>query len=57
VLNVEIPHLPDGSMDVAGFMVSKIDRHPNRRYNTLVRDQALPFLVANGLVREAQADR
>jgi hypothetical protein len=38
------PRDANGGLDVQEFMVSKIDRHPNRRYNLLLTSQLQPFL-------------
>jgi hypothetical protein len=46
----EFPRLPDGSIDVAKFMVSDADRHPNGEYNRRLVDQLYPFLESNGIV-------
>ncbi len=44
VLQATFPRDPDGGLNVQDFMVSKIDRHPNRRYNLLLTSQLQPFL-------------
>ena len=48
-LQPDFPRNPDGSLNDHDFMVSKIDRHPNRRYNLLLTDQLQPFLQSAGI--------
>jgi len=55
VMTMTLPRASDGSIDVGQYMVSKIDRHPNRRYNQTLVEQMVPFLRDNGLVG-AQAE-
>jgi hypothetical protein len=52
----EPPRGPDGSIDIGEFMVSKIGRHPNRRYNQQLVAQMVPFLRDSGCFnKEAKA--
>jgi len=43
------PRNPKGELNVHDFMVSTIDRHPNRRYNLLLTSQWQPFLQSAGI--------
>jgi hypothetical protein len=49
-MTVAAPRGQDGSIDIAQFMVSKIDRHPNRRYNQTLIAQMVPFLRNCGVL-------
>ena len=51
-LQLAFPRNPDGGLSVRDFMVSKIDRHPNRRYNLLLTDQLRPFLQSVGILAQ-----
>lgn len=50
VLEPDFPRGKDGGIEGRDFMVSRIDRHPNRNYNGLLSDQLLQFLRAKGVV-------
>lgn len=55
---VLIPTFPrgiDGGLDLREFMVSAIDRHPNRHYNVVLSTQVRSFLEAVGIVGTEQA--
>lgn len=51
VLVPEFPRLPGGRFDVPRYMVSRIDRHPNREYNLVLTDQLHRFLEARGITK------
>jgi hypothetical protein len=55
VLIPTFPRGSDGGLDVREFMVSKIDRHPNRHYNVVLSTQVLDFLEGAGIVGTEQA--
>ena len=44
VLVPEFPRLPGGYFDFKRYLLSPIDRHPNRQYNLELTDQLEPFL-------------
>jgi hypothetical protein len=44
------PRQPNGGLSVPEFMVSKIDRHPNRNYNVLLTSQLQPFLESSAII-------
>ena len=48
----DFPRLADGGIDIAKFMVSKVDRHPNRQYNVIVVDQLVRFLRSMGAIAQ-----
>jgi len=50
VLEPNFPRGKDGGIEGRDFMVSRIDRHPNRHYNALLAPQIAAFLRANGIV-------
>ncbi len=50
VLMLDFPRLPNGQFNVRRYMVSSIDRHPNREYNRTLVDQLRPFLESNGII-------
>jgi hypothetical protein len=50
VLEPDFPRGANGGIEGRDFMVSRIDRHPNRHYNALLAAQIVPFLRANGIV-------
>ena len=51
VLKPQFPRLANGGIDVSTFLVSKIDRHPNRAYNVLLTSQLKPFLEGAAGIR------
>lgn len=51
-LTPDFPRLPNGQFDVQRFMVTPLDKHPNRKYNELLVEQLSPFLESNGIVEE-----
>jgi hypothetical protein len=55
VLTLEFPRLADGRFDVKKFMVTPLDKHPNRLYNENLTSQLARFLHANGIVSEPLA--
>jgi hypothetical protein len=56
VMTMAAPRSRDGSIDIGQFMASKIDRHPNRRYNQMLVAQMVPFLRNSGcLITERDA--
>ena len=50
-LVADFPRQPKGGLDVGEFMVSRIDRHPNRHYNLLLTSQLEPFLQSAGITQ------
>jgi hypothetical protein len=50
VLTIDLPRGVHGALNVGKFMVSSIDRHPNRQYNLALTGQLTPFLLATGMV-------
>ena len=54
VMTVMLPRASDGSIEIGQYMVSKIDRHPNRRYNQTLVQQLVPFLRNSSLLGSAQ---
>ncbi len=50
-LDLTFPRDARGELSVPDLMVSKIDRHPNRRYNELLVSQLQPFLESSGMIR------
>jgi hypothetical protein len=50
VLEPNFPRGKNGGIEGRDFMVSRIDRHPNRHYNVLLSEQIASFLSANGIV-------
>ena len=55
VLTLEFPRLADGRFDIKQFMVSPMDKHPNRLYNENLTCQLARFLQANSIVSEPVA--
>ena len=51
VLEPVFPRDPDGGLNVHDFMVSAIDRHPNRHYNLLLTSQLQGFLESSSILR------
>jgi hypothetical protein len=51
-LTPDFPRLPNGRLDVQRFMVSQIDKHPNREYDQILVSQLEPFLRSTGIVSE-----
>jgi hypothetical protein len=49
ILTVELARDAKGALNDREFMVSKIDRHPNRRYNLELTSQLVPFLQSSGI--------
>jgi len=54
VLLPKFPRGRDGGLDVREFMVSDLDRHPNRRYNAILSTQVAGFLRSAGMVSQEQ---
>jgi hypothetical protein len=50
VLEPQFPRLGDDTFNVPAFMVSKIDRHPNRAYNLILTGQLRPFLESSSVI-------
>lgn len=48
-LTADFPRDGKGALNDREFLVSSIDRHPNRRYNVLLTSQLLPFLGSAGV--------
>jgi hypothetical protein len=44
IMTMMLPRGENDAIDVDEYMVSKIDRHPNRRYNQALVEQVVPFL-------------
>jgi hypothetical protein len=51
-LTPEFPRLANGQFDVQRFMVTPLDKHPNREYNRILVNQLAPFLRSSGIVSE-----
>lgn len=51
VFVADFPRGADGGIEGRDFLVSRIDRHPNRRYNSLVAGQVESFLRAEDILR------
>lgn len=49
-LELSFPRMPKGEISVKDFMVSQIDRHPNRHYNLMLTEQLEPFLETSGII-------
>jgi hypothetical protein len=48
----DFPRNTRGALEVREFMVSRIDQHPNRHYNTVLAGQLQPFLEVAGIGSE-----
>ncbi|HEY6346034.1 MAG TPA: hypothetical protein VIY49_31485 [Bryobacteraceae bacterium] len=51
-LTPDFPRLANGQLDVQRFMVTPLDKHPNREYNRLLVNQLAPFLRSSGIISE-----
>jgi hypothetical protein len=51
-LTPDFPRLANGQFDVQRFMVTPLDKHPNREYNRILVNQLAPFLQSSGIVSE-----
>ena len=56
-LVAKLPRNAKGELNVNDFMVSKIDRHPNRSYNLLLTSQLEPFLQSAGITGRSTIGR
>jgi len=56
-MTAELPRDSKGAFDVHDFMVSTIDRHPNRRYNVALTSQLLPFLRSAGITAPSSSNQ
>lgn len=46
----DFPRFPGGKFDSQKFMLSSLDKHPNREYNRVLVEQLTPFLRSKGIV-------
>jgi hypothetical protein len=51
-LTPDFPRLPNGQFDIRRFMVTPLDKHPNREYNRILVSQLVPFLRSSGILSE-----